>query len=55
MALSERDIEEFRTLYSGEFGKTIGIDEARAMASRLITLYELLLRPLPERQDPLSD
>lgn len=51
MAVTEEQIAEFRALYTEEFGKGITVDEARAMIARLMTLYEILLRPLPRKQD----
>ncbi len=55
MILSGETIEEFRSLYAEEFGEPIGPDEAHAMIMRLISLYELLLRPLPGEDGSPSD
>lgn len=52
MSLDEQDIREFIHIYEGEFGGHLSLDDARAIATRLLGLYELLARPLPEEREP---
>ena len=47
MNLSEQIIDDFIRIYRDEFGKEITRDQAREAASRMVALYQLLLRPLP--------
>ena len=47
MLLSDETCEEFREAYKKDSGEDITIPEAREMASNLLSLYELLARPLP--------
>jgi aldehyde:ferredoxin oxidoreductase len=49
-------IEEFRRLYKEAYGEEISVEEASEMASRLLDLYRLLMRPLPGENEkgPLS-
>ena len=53
MRPSEAGVEEFRRLYKEGTGKDISLDDAREMARRVLTLYELLARPLPEEAEAL--
>jgi hypothetical protein len=48
MQLSDEDLREFITLYAQEFGEQLEIAEAREIATRLIDLYTILMRRLPE-------
>lgn len=48
MPISAVDLDEFITLYRTEFGKDISPKEALEMATRLIHLYLILYRPLPD-------
>lgn len=48
MRLTDDEAKEFVALYAETSGKPITLDEAHAMGARLLTLYELLLRPLPD-------
>lgn len=50
MRLSDEALDEFVALYKKEFKKTITKTEASETASRLLTLYELLARPLLKKQ-----
>lgn len=60
MQLSDTAIQEYIQLYREDFGEELTIGEARAIATRLLTLYEMLCRPLPDRDatqppfDPLE-
>ena len=46
---TDEELDEFACLYEAEFGRPITRAEALEMATRLITLYSILVRPLPER------
>lgn len=55
MPLSDEALEEFTQIYREEFGETLTRGEASELASRVLTLYKLLARPLPsERSAPES-
>lgn len=52
MKINDQALEEFMTLYRAEFKKEIPRQDALEMATRLINLYLLIYRPLPnERGD----
>ena len=52
MQLSDENIEDFSARWKRAFGQDLMRDEARVIAGRVLRLYrELLLRPLPGRQD----
>lgn len=44
MILSERGLQEFCEAYERTYGRSIAPDAAREMASRLLTLFEVLAR-----------
>lgn len=46
MQISDEALDEFIQIYKKEFKKKLARAEAREMASRLLTLYELLVRKL---------
>jgi len=46
MRLSNARIEEFRKICAAKLGLHMDMDEARAEATNLMQLYELLARPL---------
>jgi hypothetical protein len=48
MQLGDKDLAEFIELYEAEFEEPLSHEEARDMVSRLLVLYELLSKPLPE-------
>jgi hypothetical protein len=48
MRPSEEGVKKFQLIYEELYGREIDVDAAREMASRILTLYELLARPLPE-------
>ena len=54
MRPSDEGVEEFRRIYKELYGENIDVDAAREMASRVLTLYELLARPLPEETEKLG-
>ncbi len=53
MRPSDEGVEEFRRLYNKLAGKDIDIDVAREIATRVLTLYEMLARPLPDEAEML--
>jgi hypothetical protein len=50
MQLSDERLRQFHEAYKDDFGEEITLDQAREMLTRLVTLYEVLLRPLPGSQ-----
>lgn len=48
MLISESEILEFIKIYREELDEDISMDEASEIANRLINLYEILLRLLPD-------
>lgn len=48
--ISDKDLDEFIAIYKEEFGEELNRAEAGEMASRLVTLYELLARKVPEKE-----
>ena len=53
MRITPERMREFQEAYRNDFGEAIGEAEAQEMLCRLVTLYRVLLRPLPptEEQD----
>jgi len=47
MQMNESDLREFMRIYEQEFGEELQEDEAREIASNLLSLYEALMQPLP--------
>lgn len=50
MQVSPEDIEDFKRIYTAEFGELLSNAEAGEMAGRLLDLYSLLAEPLPSEQ-----
>ncbi len=50
MNTSDERLSEFIKLYSEEFSEDISVGDAREMLIRLMTLYQLLVRPLPNEK-----
>ena len=48
MTISAERLKEFQHAYQRDFGAEISVEEAREMLSRLVTLYEQLLRLPPD-------
>lgn len=46
--VSDERLEEFRRIYKEAYGEDITKKEASEMSHRLLALYRLLLRPLPD-------
>jgi len=51
MQLSKEAIEEFQKIYKKEFGKEISYKEAYEKGMRLITLMEIVYRPIKKSKD----
>jgi hypothetical protein len=47
MHISDDRLQEFQRIYKETYGHEITLVEAREMAQRLLTLYEIISRPLP--------
>jgi len=47
MELSKEAIEEFKKIYYQEFGTVISDEKARELAENLLSLFEIIYRPLP--------
>jgi hypothetical protein len=52
MRISERALDEFTQIYEEEFGEKIDRKEATEIAYRMLALYRLLRRRLPEGYVP---
>ena len=50
MKLSDEALDELIAIYKEDFGDEIDRKEASEMASRLVMLYELLAKKLPNEQ-----
>lgn len=50
MKISDEALDEFITIYQEEFKTTLTKAEANEIAARLLRLYELLARKLPQEQ-----
>ena len=50
MKISDAALDEFIAIYEEEIREEISRNEASEMASRLVTLYELLTKKLPNEQ-----
>ncbi len=49
MQLTDSDIDEFQELYASRFDERLSKEEAREKASRLIQLYQIVFRPIPNQ------
>lgn len=47
MKLSDEAIREYIDLYRQDFGEELSFERGREIATHLVTLYEMLARPLP--------
>jgi len=50
MQVSDEDLHEFIRLYKEEFGEEISMEDASAMAEKLVVFYEHILN-LPSESD----
>ena len=54
MQISDDRLAELQRIYKEEYGEEISLAEAREIAQRLLTLYEILMRPLPNKNKPVG-
>lgn len=52
MQFSDEDLDELREIYRDEFHEEITRAQAAEIGDRLLRLFSLLLRPLPEDGEP---
>jgi hypothetical protein len=50
MEITDERLREYQYAYAKDFGEEISLPDAREQLSRLVTLYELILRPFPEKK-----
>ncbi len=55
MTFDDEGLKEFQTIYEEEFGERLSGQDASYIASRLVTLYEALARPLPSEKGQFTD
>jgi hypothetical protein len=48
ITLSREALDEFKRIYQAEFGETLTDAEAQEMGLRVLRVFDLLSRPLPE-------
>ena len=53
MQIPDERLREIQRLYRETKGKEVTLDEARGMAQRLLTIFKVILRPLPD-DEPAS-
>lgn len=46
--LSQKAIDEFKTIYKEEFGEDLSDQEALDLSTRTINLFKVIYRPIPE-------
>ena len=54
MRLSDESLRRFMLLYAEFYGEELTVSDARAMASRVLFLYEHLARSLPDEVDEIT-
>jgi hypothetical protein len=47
----KKDLNEFKRIYKKEFGEKLTDEEAQRIASNLISLFEIICQPLPNKID----
>jgi hypothetical protein len=47
---TEEDLERFAQAYYESYGESISLAEAKEMLTRVVNLYLLVARPLPDEQ-----
>ena len=57
MGLSKEAIQELKRIYHRELGKSLSDDAAREMGERLLSLFKIIYRPIPEgrKREPDSE
>ncbi len=48
--LNKQAIEEYQKIYKEEFGEEISEDEAIEQGERLIQLFKVIYKPIPEKR-----
>ena len=51
MQIDDKDLEEFKKIYTAEYGEELPQTEASEIASNFVDLYMLLAQPLPSEQE----
>jgi hypothetical protein len=51
MRISKQAIEEFKAIYEEEHGATLDDREAYEAARNLLTLFQIIYRPIPKQSD----
>ena len=54
MTLSDQDIDEFIEIFAKEYGERLTREEARPIATNVVTLYRLIMRPLQKNDDSID-
>jgi hypothetical protein len=54
IALSREAIDEFKRIYESEFGEALTDAEAQEMGLRVLRVFDLLSRPMPEETEALQ-
>lgn len=49
MQISDEAIKEYIQIYKDDFGEELSMEQAREIGTRLVELYLVLSRPLPQR------
>jgi hypothetical protein len=50
MIITDTRLKEVQEAYKADFGEEISSEEAREMLFRVVTLYELLVKPVPKKK-----
>ena len=53
MEFTAQDIREFQDIIKAEYGVELSEGDAAVMAKRLLSLYEIIARPLPEELEAM--
>ena len=54
MKHTDEAMHEFMEIYKAEFGKELSPQEALEMVTRLVNLYQIIYRPLPEELNSMQ-
>ena len=49
MEIPKKDLNEFKRIYKEEYGEKLTDEEAQRIASKLISLFEIICQPLPRK------
>ncbi|MBU3922995.1 hypothetical protein KJ684_02035 [Patescibacteria group bacterium] len=55
MKLSKEAIDEYKDIYKKEFGEEISDEEAKEQGTKLLSLFKIIYRPIPEDYDIESE